>query len=300
MGSLSLASQSVVVNRRSPRRATKLLKVVAFNAKGGCHLEGIRQCLTRPPLAEANVILVCDADWCRPRSGFRRVAAELATSLEMSFAYVPKRQTVEPGSYSGNAILSSQPLVDVVAVPLSKRQLISPERDRVGEPYGMLATTAFNGWRITFGVTHLTARWNPAGRERQMADFIAAVPADGPVLIGGDFNTTTIDLGGRNALLRALSEIVLNPGRFRSPELHEPLLQQLKKAGFEVRGFNVRRKPTFTFARVIPPFLRPKLDWLAARQLSPVPGSALVVPARLSVFSRRVSDHDFVMCEVQL
>jgi hypothetical protein len=25
-----------------------------------------------------------------------------------------------------------------------------------------------------------------------------------------------------------------------------------------------------------------------------------VVPARLSVFSRRVSDHDFVMCEVQL
>jgi hypothetical protein len=105
-----------------------------------------------------------------------------------------------------------------------------------------------------------------------MADFIAAVPADGPVLIGGDFNTTTIDLGGRNALLRALSEIVLNPGRSRSPELHEPLLQQLKKAGFEVREFNVRQKPTFTFARVIPPFLRPKLDWLAARQLSPVPG----------------------------
>jgi|SRR5580704_2163290 hypothetical protein len=300
MSRLSPASQSVVVNRRSPEKATKLLKVVAFNAKGGCHLEGIRQCLTRPPLAHANVILVCDADWCLPRSRFRKVAAELAASLEMSFAYVPKRQAIEPGSYSGNAILSSQPLVDVVAVPLSKPQLISPEPDRVGEPYGMMATTVYNGSRITFGVTHLTARWNPAGRERQMADFIAALPADGPVLIGGDFNTTTIDLGGRNALLRALSEIVLNPGRFRSPELYEPLLQQLKKEGFEVRGFNVRRKPTFTFARVIPSFLRPKLDWLAARQLSPVPGSALVVPARLSVFSRRVSDHDFVMCEVQL
>jgi hypothetical protein len=53
----------------------------------------------------------------------------------------------------------------------------------------MLATTVFNGWRITFGVTHLTAQWNPAGRDRQMADFIAAVPADGPVLIGADFNT---------------------------------------------------------------------------------------------------------------
>jgi hypothetical protein len=161
---LSPASQSVVVNRRSPEKATKLLKVVAFNAKGGCHLEGIRQCLTRPPLAQANVILVCDADWCLPRSGFRKVAAELAASLEMSFAYVPKRQAIEPGSYSGNAILSSQPLVDVVAVPLSKPQLISREPDRVGEPYGMMATTVYNGSRITFGVTHLTARWNPAGR----------------------------------------------------------------------------------------------------------------------------------------
>jgi endonuclease/exonuclease/phosphatase family metal-dependent hydrolase len=294
------ALQPMMVNRRSPKKAAKLLKVVAFNAKGGRHLDGIRRCLTRPPLTGANVILLCDADWCRPRSGFRRVAAELAASLEMSFAFVPKQQAMEPGSYSGNAILSSQPLLDVVAVSLSKPQLTSSELERVGESHGMLAATVFNGRRITFGVAHLTARWNPEGRERQMADFIAAVPADGPVLIGGDFNTTTIDLGGRNALLRALGEIVPNPGRFRSPELHEPLFQHLKETGFDVHGFNLWRKPTFTYARVIPPFLRPKLDWLAARQLSPVPGSALVVPARQSILGRRFSDHDFVMCEVQL
>jgi hypothetical protein len=164
----------------------------------------------------------------------------------------------------------------------------------------MLATTVFNGRRITFGVAHLTARWNPAGRERQMADFIAAVPADGPALVGGDFNTTTIDLGGPNALLRAFSEIVANPRRFRSPELYEPLLRQLTEARFKISEYNVRGKPTFTWTRVIPPFLRPKLDWLAARQLSPVPRSALVVPARLSFFGRRFSDHDFVMCEMRL
>jgi endonuclease/exonuclease/phosphatase family metal-dependent hydrolase len=295
----SPALQPIIVNRRSLKAQTRLLKVVAFNAKGGSHLDGIRQCLMRPPLAGANIILMSDADWLRPRSGFRRVAAELAAILEMSFAVVPKQKSTVMGSYSGNAILSSQPLLDVVTVPLSKPE-VSSKPEKVGEPHGMLAATTFNGRRITFGVAHLTARWNPAGRERQMADFIAAVPAGGPVLVGGDFNTTTIDLGGRYVLLCALNEIVSNPRRFRSPELYEPLLRRLTEAGFEISEFNMRGKPTFTLTRMIPPFLRPKLDWLAGRQLAPIPRSALVVSARLSVFGRRLSDHDFVMCEVRL
>jgi endonuclease/exonuclease/phosphatase family metal-dependent hydrolase len=300
LGRPSPALQPIIVNRRSSRAQARLLKVVAFNAKGGRHLDGIRQCLMRPPLAGANIILMCDTDWLSPRSGFRRVAAELAAILEMSFAFVPKQKSTVTGSYSGNAILSSQPLLDVVTVPLSKPKVTSSKPEKVGEPYGMLAATTFNGRRITFGVAHLTARLNPAGRERQMTDFIAAVPAGGPVLVGGDFNTTTIDLGGRNVLLCALSEIVSNPGRFRSPELYEPLLRRLTEAGFEISEFNMRGKPTFTLTRMIPPFLRPKLDWLAGRQLAPIPRSALVVPSRLSVFGRRLSDHDFVMCEVRL
>lgn len=300
LGGPSSATQPVIVNRVSPGAVGKVLKVVAFNAKGGCHLDRIRKCLTRPPLVGANIILVCDADWLRPRSGFRRVAAELATSLEMSFAFAPKQKAAVTGSYSGNAILCSQPLLDVVAVPLPKPQAPSSRSGTVGEPYGMLAATVFNGRRITFGVAHLTARWSPAGRERQMADFIAAVPTDGPVLLGGDFNTTTIDLGGGNSFRQVLGELVAKPRRFRSPELYEPLLRQLTEAGFEISGYNVRGKPTFTLTRAIPSFLRPKLDWLAARKLSPVPKSASVVPARLSFFGRRCSDHDFVMCQVQV
>jgi hypothetical protein len=291
--------QPVVVNRRSREQAVASLKVVAFNAKGGCHLDGIRRCLTGRSLAGANVILLCDADWSDPRSGFRTVAADLAADLEMSFAFAPKHRD-EPGSYSGNAILCSQPLLDVVAVSLSKPQLAFSRLRRVGEPRGMLASAVFHGRPITLGVVHLTARWNPEGRRRQIADFIAAVPANGPVLIGGDFNTTTIDLSGPNALLWGLGEFVSKPARFRYPELYEPLLQHLEETGFEVQAFNAPRKPTFTFARVIPPLLRPKLDWLAARQLSAVPGAAVVVAARRSFFSRRVSDHDFVMCEVRL
>src|SRR5579872_1242784 len=57
------ALQPVVVNRQAPRQEVSSLKVVAFNAKGGRHFDGIRRCLTGSSLAGANVVLLCDADW---------------------------------------------------------------------------------------------------------------------------------------------------------------------------------------------------------------------------------------------
>jgi hypothetical protein len=38
---------------------------------------------------------------------------------------------------------------------------------------------------------------------------------------------------------------------------------------------------------------------LALRGLKPVAGSAAVVPARMSLFAPRFSDHDFIMCTVE-
>ena len=39
---------------------------------------------------------------------------------------------------------------------------------------------------------------------------------------------------------------------------------------------------------------------LALRGLKPVAGSAAVIPARMSVFSPRFSDHDFIMCRIEV
>jgi hypothetical protein len=63
---------------------------------------------------------------------------------------------------------------------------------------------------------------------------------------------------------------------------------------------NLMGKPTFTFTRAIPPRYRPKLDWFAVRGLKAVPGSATVLPARQSLFSSRLSDHDFVTVELDI
>jgi endonuclease/exonuclease/phosphatase family metal-dependent hydrolase len=291
---------TTIVNRAARRVNRGTIKTVVLNAQSGVRFEGILACLRRPPLANADVILLCEADSRLLRSFNREVAAELAAELEMSFAYCPeykvRRQTEAPPAYLGNAILSRVPLDDVRTIAL-------PDwRNRrnswlIGQPQGLVAKTVFEGRLVTIVAAHLHSRWHPEGRARQMATLLEGIATCGPTILGGDFNTTTTELTTSVSVAMAALRMGMQPWRFRYPERYEPLFNELAKAGFEIKGANAMGKPTFTFSRVIPPILRPKLDWIALRELATVAGSARVITARESFFSARVSDHDFVMCE---
>jgi len=122
----------------------------------------------------------------------------------------------------------------------------------------------------------------------------------GPIILGGDLNTTTTRLDSPGAFVETTRAMLLNSRRFRYPERYEPLFKRLMENGFEYRGANALGRPSFTFTRLIPPWFRPRLDWIALRGLEPVAGSAAVVPARPSFFAPRVSDHDFIMVDVKV
>jgi hypothetical protein len=92
-----------------------------------------------------------------------------------------------------------------------------------------------------------------------------------------------------------LARMLFDPRRLRRPEPYEPLFGLLERAGFEYRDANAPLEPTFTPSALIPPFMRAKLDWIALRRLRTVPGSARVIRARRRL--RRISDHDFVVCD---
>jgi len=227
----------------------------------------------------------------------------------MSFAYVPEFGIPNGDgtyrSFLGNAILSAAPVEDVraVALPLPlpipdalNRRL----RRRVGIPAGLIVKARYGGRDITIGVVHLASHCGPEGRAEQMDAFLAEFPADGTAILGGDLNTTTTTLATGDAFMRACGLMMINPRRFRRPQRYEPVFRRLSEAGLELDSVNAPYKPTFTFNRAIPPAFRPKLDWIGVRGLAPVAGSAAVVPARPSFFSRRVSDHDFVTVELEL
>jgi Endonuclease/Exonuclease/phosphatase family len=272
----------------------------------------ILACLKRPPLSEASVILLSEVDTGLGRSQRRHVAFELAARLGMSCAQVPEYGVGEAGAaefrgYFGNAILCAAPLTDVSAVAMpaahsGPRPLHGRLRrfHRVGGPAGLVATAVFAGRAIPLCVAHLDSRCGPAKRAHQMEVLLGRLPSAGPMILGGDFNTTTTELSGPVAAVGVVAHMLFHARRFRSPESREQLFGHLAARGFSIDGANAHGRPTFTFTRLIPPFFRPKLDWFALRGLRPVAGSAAVIPARPSFFSRRASDHDFIAVDIEI
>jgi endonuclease/exonuclease/phosphatase family metal-dependent hydrolase len=267
-------------------------------------------CLKRPALRDADVILLCEVNAGTNPSAGRDVAAEMAAMLGMSCVYGAEFGLSPPDgeivSYMGNAILSSAPFEDVTAVALHRPRtpLAWPMRMRrwvrVGTPTGLVTRVKFGGEDVTVGVAHLHSRCPPAERARQMATYLESFPTAGRAIFGGDLNTTTTELSTR-ALMRATAwQMIANPDRFRAPQAYEPLFEHLRAHGLEIDGANVPNRPTFTFSGLIPRSMRPKLDWLAVRDLRPVAGTAAVVAPRSPIFMRRVSDHDFVTVDLEL
>ncbi|HVB82060.1 MAG TPA: endonuclease/exonuclease/phosphatase family protein [Candidatus Binataceae bacterium] len=285
---------------RPPVATRSALKVAVLNARGGADFHAILACLSRPPLADTGTLLLCEASWRMPRHRWVEFAPGLAEALKMSFAFLPSfGRAGDGGEFRaiGNAILCAQPLDGFRAVPLSRPPHLRVPRRLRGVHQGLLASINVDGRRVTMGVAHLERLWDPAGRGRQMEDLLSSIGNEAPAIIGGDLNTTTMDMDRRWALVRAAAAIVAHPRRFREPQPHEPLFDRIREHGFSIEGANLARVPTFTVSRLVPPRWRPKLDWIAARGIRPVDGSAAVVPARTSIVGRRVSDHDFVLCE---
>jgi hypothetical protein len=133
-----------------------------------------------------------------------------------------------------------------------------------------------------------------------MATYLESFPAAGRAIFGGDLNTTTTELSSRSLILATLRKMIANPARFRAPQAYEPLFDHLREHGLAIDGVNVPNRPTFTFSGLIPRAMRPKLDWLAVRELRPVAETAAVVSPRSSILSRRISDHDFVKVDLEL
>ncbi len=295
--------QPIVLNRAA-KPVGRVLKVVAFNAKGGARLDGILRCLQRAPLAGADLIFLCEADWRHERSAWREFAAELAAVLKLSFAFLAEFGVpVEAGestTLKGNAILSSQPLQNAFAIPIPNRFVHRRLARMGGGPAGLVASIHLGGRPVTVGVVHLNSRWDPPGREAQMREFLAGLPPQGPAIIGGDWNTTTLGLHGRSAFMLAGCRFILQLRRLSDPRKWEPLFVRLAQAGFVIEHANAPGKRTFVPSRLVPPIIRPNLDWIAVRDLEPIRGSARALPARPGWSAPRVSDHDFIMCGVRV
>lgn len=172
-----------------------VIRICSYNLHSG------RDAAGQPSLAriaaslaavEPDVCLLQEVDRYLPRSRFQDQAAFLANRLEAEFHFYGRIGIGRAGF--GNAVLTRCPVAQVGRLALPGG----------GEPRAALSVTLENS--LTVCSTHLGLRadW----REEQMGALAEALDAQGPVVLGGDFNVGWEDTALQRFLTRTRLEAV--------------------------------------------------------------------------------------------
>ena len=301
------------------------VRAVAWNLERGIELDGIVEaCRREPLLGQADVLLLTEIDYGMARTSNRHVAQEMARRLELNYVFAPCYLALTKGAgieadtdgentqaLHGNAIMSPYPLehAHTIALPNGKDKMAGREK-RLGSQRAIVAEVDHPRGCFRAVTVHLDAHSSQRHRHRQMRivlDHLESLRPALPVLIGGDWNTTTHDASRALYSILGYARRVLMGVRFVLRE-HYPypdrwferrLFRELEKRGYDYRNLNVPGGCTLHYsienlaanrnmAEWIPKWcfwfidraLGPeggrcsmKLDWFAGRQIRANPDS---------------------------
>jgi endonuclease/exonuclease/phosphatase family metal-dependent hydrolase len=244
--------------------ANDSIYAVAWNIERGLRLNGIIEALrTRPGLADADILLLTELDYGMARTQNRFIAREIASSLGMNYVFAPSYINLAKGSgleahadgenqqaLHGNAVLARYPLVRAhsLALPNGKDKMRGKEK-RLGSQRAVIADMQHPSGEVRLVSIHLDAHSTQKHRHRQMRivlDHLDTLSPKLPVVIGGDWNTTTYNssravfaiLGFFRRVMMGVSNILDNhyPHPYRWFERR--LFRELENQGFDFRAAN--------------------------------------------------------------
>jgi endonuclease/exonuclease/phosphatase family metal-dependent hydrolase len=151
---------------------------------------------------------------------------------------------------------------------------------RVGGTIAIGAKVQLGGVAVTVVSVHLESHCDPDVRGedmRRMLALIDTVAAGEPVILGGDFNTSTaVDKERRENRPVWLARLAAEPQRLSRPEPFEPLFGFARDRGYDWHACNVPDAPTQRFP-VGSDRPNAKLDWFFTRGL--VVSDPRIIPA---------------------
>lgn len=332
-------------NCNSTPESKDFLRVLAWNIERGKQLAGQLEVLSRHPfLSNCDVMLLTETDLGMARSGNVDIAATMARELGFNYCFIPCYLSLVKGSgmerdvkgendqgLHGNAILSRYPLRNLrsIALPNGIDKMAGKEK-RIGQQQALVAEIPFQQGTITFVCVHLDANSSQLHRADQMKKVLDELPARGPVVIGGDWNTTTFNSSTAfHAIMGFWLRVLMGTGNvIRNHYLHpyrrfeKRLFELLEARGFEYKQSNMIGEHTIFYdvkdmstheglAEWVPawcfPFIRwalrehgggcpLKLDWFATR------GVAARNPRVFHEVREgrcvRLSDHDAITVDI--
>ncbi|MDQ4121561.1 MAG: endonuclease/exonuclease/phosphatase family protein [Acidobacteriota bacterium] len=328
----------------------KTVRVLAWNIERGKELDGIIAALeNHEDLNDRDLLLLTELDYGMARSGNRFVAREIATALKMNYVFAPCYLALNKGNgveadmegenehaIHGLAVFSRFPIrrAHVVRFPNGKDKMHGAEK-RIGCLRGLVAEIEHPTGNFYAVTVHLDAHSSRAHRVRQMRillEYINQLQPKLPVIIGGDWNTTTHNaqnstraiLGYVRRVLMGARNVTQNhyphPERFFEREL----FQTLERFGFEYKRINSLGEGTLHYevnslsknqmlADLIPDWcfawifwamesvgdsFSLRLDWFAGRDIEPAKDFVpKVVGNLIQPNGIPLSDHDAIVLD---
>jgi endonuclease/exonuclease/phosphatase family metal-dependent hydrolase len=245
-------------------RNKESIEVVAWNIERGIRVDGIIRLLrAHPELQSADVLLLSEVDWGMARTNNRFITREVAAALGLNYAFAPCYLALTKGagvekaangsneeSLHGNAILSRFPLraVHSFALPNGKDKMKGAEK-RIGCQRAVIADIEHPLGTFRAVCLHLDAHSSQDHRYRQMCgvlDHLQTLSPQLPVLIGGDWNTTTHDtsralysiLGYFLRVLMGIRSVVSKHYPYPERWFERHLFRELETRGFNYRDLN--------------------------------------------------------------
>ena len=277
-----------VVPPPEPRAAhahAHVLRVAFWNAERAKYLEASADLLRA---AAADVVLLCEMDLGMARSGQHHTSRWLADALGLGYVFGVEFVELSLGDarerrwhageenregLHGGAILAGRELHRPALIRIDGGGAwFDGLRDepRVGGRIAVAGKMEVAGVSVAFVSTHLESHSDPGDRASQTEALLDAVDAyhgDGPVVLGGDFNTTSASFvalnvdPGKRELQRA------DPGRFLDPVPHEPLFEVLEARGYDRTACNTRHATQRTRPDGTPEPPHGRIDWFFTRGL---------------------------------
>ena len=295
--------------------APDTLHVGAWNLERGTHWQDVCQLIQA---LELDVILLSEMDLGMARSQQQHTTRELAKALDFHALFAVEFVELELGSewelaglqdahneagLHGNALLSRYPLHQPWMLRFSNADGYWWHRDfhepRAGGRMALGAQIMTDTGPLALVSTHLENNTSPVERAVQVSEIVERLEeTDTALVIGGDFNTSTIDPTTSTDPFRLRTELIdQEPNRFVAPFPHEPLFDLLAAHGFSRGTANTGDITQRMRERGYPKPPLGRIDWIFNRNCMAF--DAKCHPA-MNAKHYTVSDHDLVTCRIRV
>jgi len=258
--------QTVVREDLAPEVTTagSSIRATAWNVERGTHLGPIIEILGgHSRIGGSDLYLLTELDLGMARSHNRHVAREIAQTLGLNYAFAPCYIALNKGSgledqapgenvqsLHGNALFSRHPVRDAHSIFLPNgKDLMRGKEKRLGSQCVVIATVDHPQGSFRAVSLHLDAQSSQQHRGRQMKiilDHLKTLSPSLPVLLGGDWNTSTYNssravysiLGYCRRVLMGVNHVIDNHYTYPDRWFERHLFRELKRQGYHYQDLN--------------------------------------------------------------